>query len=235
MRKETEVILSDNFNAEEIKMLKIFSKITETQYQNKLEHDVIWKYDQSLSGLGGYAFPLDPKMNPCNEYKEYRNVFRSLQYARCDMYNSLRGRFVINDSGLHVETLIKLINDKYSIISFFNNRKNLGVNLSNIEKKKIVSDELSEKIRNLINIYNISKHDTDEKANITFDIVDGIVFYFACRKIGNELLEILNHYSVGKYYNINDIDDWKMLGYTGDTCEKNEVGRPMMDLTEIDL
>lgn len=214
MRKESEILLNENFDIHEIKKLAKFYDIVKNDYQDKTKHSKIWEYDQSLGGLGGYVFPLDPKMNPCNEYKEYRNVFRSLQYARCDMYNNVRGRVIINDSGLHIETLIKLINDKHSIIPFLNNRKNLGVNLTSIEKNNIISPDLARKIRNLINIYNLSKHDTDSTESNTFDTADGVIFYFACRKIGNELLKVLNHYSVGKYYNIND---WKELGYTGDT------------------
>lgn len=235
MRNETKTILDNNFNEEEKELLSKFADIISSGYKNRNLQIIIWEYDQSISGLGGYAFPLEATMNPCNEFGKYRNVFRSLQYARCDMYNCARGRTIINDSGLHIETLIKLINDKNSLIPYINNRRNLGSNLANIEQKKIISKELSDKIRNLLDVYNFAKHDTDESNNVTFSSMDSIIFYFTCRKLGNSLLKILKHPTVNKYYNINYIDNWEQLGYTGNIWSKTEKGLPMMDFTEIIL
>lgn len=38
----------------------------------------------------------------------------------------------------------------------------------------------------------------------TFDSEDAIVFYFEVRKIGNELLKIINHSTCNKTYEINE-------------------------------
>lgn len=183
MRKETEIILKDNFNYQEIILLNELANIYRSKIRNTIYHEKIWKYDQSLKGLGGYACPLNVIVNPFNQFNEYRNVFRSLQYARSDMYIGSRARFVITDSGLHIESLIKILVSKNSKLKFIKNTRMLGKNISFLSDKNIL--------------------DTDHKNNITFDYDDGIIFYFACRKIGNELLKILDHHTYNKSYKIS--------------------------------
>ena len=63
----------------------------------------------------------------------------------------------------------------------------------------------------ILDVYNMAKHDTDEHNNITFSMRDGIIFYFACRKIGNELLNYLGHFSCNKKYKINEIMEYKEI------------------------
>ena len=55
MRKETEIILKDNFNYQEIILLNELANIYRSKIRNTIYHEKIWKYDQSLKGLGGYA------------------------------------------------------------------------------------------------------------------------------------------------------------------------------------
>ena len=106
------IIFNNNFTDEEQKKLIEFGNILndDNSYKNKSMQRKIWEYDQKLCGLGGYASPLNPTMNPFNEMKEYRNVFRSLQYGRCDIFYLMRGRHIICDIGLHIETLVKNYN-----------------------------------------------------------------------------------------------------------------------------
>ena len=203
MRKETEIILKDNFNYQEIILLNELANIYRSKIRNTIYHEKIWKYDQSLKGLGGYACPLNVIVNPFNQFNEYRNVFRSLQYARSDMYIGSRARFVITDSGLHIESLIKILVSKNSKLKFIKNTRMLGKNISFLSDKNILEYKLCYKIKHLTNLYNLAKHDTDHKNNITFDYDDGIIFDFAGRKIGNELLKILDHHTYNKSYKIS--------------------------------
>lgn len=202
MRKETEIILKDNFNPQEIILLNELADIYRTKIRDTIYHEKIWKYDQSLKGFGGYACPLDVKINPFNNLDEYRNVFRSIQYARNNMFIGSRPRFVITDSGLHIESLIKILVSKNSKITFIKNRQMLGKNIIFLFNKDILNETIYNKIKHLISLYNLAKHDTDSKNNITFDYDDGVIFYFACRKIGNELLKIINHKSSNKTFEI---------------------------------
>ena len=68
----------------------------------------IWKYDQKIGGIGGYATPLNRIKNPFNKYESFRNVYRSLQYARSNMFIGIRLRYIIWDTGLYIESLIKI-------------------------------------------------------------------------------------------------------------------------------
>lgn len=86
MRAETRTIVNNFCDKEHRKLFSKFAKIIEKDYQNKETKIEIWKYDQSIGGLGGYAAPLNPTANPFNSWGDYRNVFRSLQYARSDMF-----------------------------------------------------------------------------------------------------------------------------------------------------
>lgn len=235
MRKETKDILEENFNDEERKLIIGFEKICKNSYMDINKQNIIWKYDQSLNGLGGYAAPLNPVMNPFNTWKNYRNVFRSLQYGRSDMFYGMRGRHIICDTGLHIETIIKILVSKNSVISFIKNKQLLGKNIEYLREKNTLDEQLYNKLKELIKIYNLAKHDTDEDNDITFDMTDGIVFYFTCRKLGNKLLNILNHFTCHKKYNINYLIDWEELHAVDENGVFISSGiYEILDLTEIE-
>ena len=61
-----------------------------------------------------------------------------------------------------------------------------------------------ERLNDLKKVLNYAKHDTDPNEQNTFDSEDAIVFYFEVRKIGNELLKIINHSTCNKTYEINE-------------------------------
>ena len=107
MRAETRIIVNNYYTKEEIMLFKKFAKIIDKEYMNKEKQREIWEFDQKIGGFGGYAAPLNPTVNPFNRLGDYRNVFRSLQYARSDMYYCNRARHIIIDAALHVETLVR--------------------------------------------------------------------------------------------------------------------------------
>lgn len=204
MRAETRIIINNYYDGTDKKLFESFSKIIENDYKNKETQGKIWKQDQTIGGLGGYATPLNPTINPFNSWCDYRNVFRSLQYARCDMFLCCRPRHIIIDTALHIETLVKLVvsNKKYN--KFIYNRRELGKNISQIRDKNIIDNDLYERLNYLRKLLNYANHDTDPINDSSFDYEDAIVFYIESRIIGNKLLKILNHETCDKKYKINE-------------------------------
>ncbi len=204
MRAVSRSILNESFNRNDKTLFKTFSNIIENSKEDINAHRVIWKYDQKIGGYGGYAAPLNPTINPFNHLGNYRNVFRSLQYARCDMFFCTRPRTIILDASLHVECLVKLVLSKYKIFSFIHNRREFGKNIEQLYKDRIIDEAMFYRLDNVREIMNLAKHDTDPKQEITFEYMDAIIFYFEIRKIGLELLQMLNRPSCNKSYAINE-------------------------------
>ena len=204
MRAETRIIVNSYYDKKYKGIFTKFAKIIEKDYQNKETQREIWKYDQSIGGLGGYAAPLNPTANPFNSWGDYRNVFRSLQYARSDMFYCTRPRHIIIDTALHIETLVKLVVSNNKIMKFIYNHRELGKNISQLYKESIIDDALYERLDYLRRILNYAKHDTDPNRDNTFDYEDAIIFYFEWRYVGNELLKLLKHDTFGKTYEIKE-------------------------------
>lgn len=204
MRAETRTIVNNYYTKEEIMLFKKFAKIIDKEYMNKEKQRLIWEFDQKIGGFGGYAAPLNPTVNPFNRLGDYRNVFRSLQYARSDMYYCNRARHIIIDAALHVETLVKLTLSKNKIIKFIYNKREFGKNIEQLYNERIIDDNLYDRLNYLRKLLNYAKHDTDPNRDNTFDSEDAIIFYFETRIIGNELLKILNHPTCSIIYDIDD-------------------------------
>lgn len=203
MRKETKNIITNSFSEEDEERFKQFASIIENNREGASKHEKIWKYDQSLGGYGGYAAPLSPVINPFNHFGDYRNVFRSLQYGRSDMFIKARPRHIIVDTAVHIETLVKLILSGGKRIGFWYSRRELGKNIEDLHKKLIVNNKLYERLIRLKKVLNLAKHDTDPDNSVTFDYDDAVVFYFETRKIGNELMKILDMPEAYRDYEIN--------------------------------
>lgn len=204
MRAETRTIINSYYNKEEIILFNKFAKIIERCYQDKERQREIWEYDKKIGGFGGYAAPLNPTINPFNSLGDYRNVFRSLQYARSDMFYCNRARHIIIDAALHVETLVKITLSKNKLIKFVYNKREFGRNIEQLYIEGIIDDNLYERLNDLRKLLNYAKHDTDPNRDNTFDSKDAIIFYFETRIIGNELLKILKHPTCGIIYDINE-------------------------------
>lgn len=204
MYESGRVILNNSFSENDKQEFMKFSKIIQNKYMDKNAQREIWEYDQKLGGYGGYTAPLNPNINPFNRLGNYRNVFRSLQYARSDMYYCNRARHIIIDAALHVETLVKIILSKHKLLKFIYNRRELGKNIEQLYKENIISSEIYERLIDLKKVLNYAKHDTDPKEKNTFDSEDAIIFYFEVRKIGNELLKIIKHPTCDRMYEINE-------------------------------
>ncbi len=204
MRAETRTIVNSYYNDTDKNLFERFAKIIEKDYQNKETQRKIWEYDQKLGGLGGYATPLNPTVNPFNSWSDYRNVFRSLQYARCDMFYCTRPRHIILDAALHIETLVKLVVSNKKFLKFIYNHRELGKNIFHLYEQNIIDENIYVRLNYLRKILNYAKHDTDPNKDNTFDYEDAIIFYFESRNVGNELLKLLNHSTYKKLYEIKD-------------------------------
>lgn len=204
MRAETRTIVNSYYNDTDKNLFERFAKIIEKDYQNKETQRKIWEYDQKLGGLGGYAAPLNPTVNPFNSWGDYRNVFRSLQYARCDMFYCTRPRLIILDAALHIETLVKLVVSNKKFLKFIYNHRELGKNIFHLYEQNIIDENIYVRLNYLRKILNYAKHDTDPNKDNTFDYEDAIIFYFESRNVGNELLKLLNHSTYKKLYEIKD-------------------------------
>ena len=204
MRKLTRNILDDNYTEDDVSLFKEFAVIIDNNYKDNEAHRSIWEYDKKIGGCGGYAAPLNPTVNPFNRLGDYRNVFRSLQYARCDMFICCRPRNIITDSALHVETLVKLLLSTNFIYKYISNKRELGKNIQDLYIRNIISKTMFERLDNYRKILNLAKHDTDPNEENTFDYEDAVVFYFETRNIGNELLKLLKHPSLHKEYDIDE-------------------------------
>ena len=203
MRFESRTIVNNYYTEEDIMLFKRFAKVINNDYMDNEKQRIIWEFDQKIGGLGGYVAPLNPTINPFNKLGDYRNVFRSLQYARSDMYYCTRPRHIIIDAALHVETLVKLVLSKNKFIKFIYNKREFGKNIEQMYKEGIINDDLYDRLSDLRKLLNYAKHDTDPNRDNTFDAEDAIIFYFETRIIGNELLKILNHPTCGIIYEIN--------------------------------
>lgn len=193
-------LLMELFSKEERKKIRSFATRI-TSKDSKLVYDEMWQYDQSLGGLGGFAMPSDPVVNPFNTWGKDRNLFRSIQYAKASLVlNPGYPRGVIVDVGRSLEITAKYIVDHRSILSRLSNKEMLGKNLQRLYKDNVIDEDLYESCRHLADLTNIAKHEISDEMDRTFDVIDGIVAYFAMRKIHNKLLAIIDHRSVQQEY-----------------------------------
>ena len=174
----------------------------------------LWKFDQTLGGIGGYCQGCDPaKSNPF-QGAEIRNVYRSLQYVRSDFdicnINDV-ARYTIENCGHHLEEVIKLYLKKNRKIQWLKTlRYPLGQLLIYVTDKKIFTDKVIRQLKAFVVIYNISKHEilSNDELDRTFHADDAVICYFACRIVGKEILLELDTERAKNTYEI----DWNNYG-----------------------
>ena len=102
----------------------------------------LWKFDQSLGGIGGYCQGCDPANSNPFQGSIYRNVYRCFQYVRADidiLDLNYTARDIIENCGHHFEEAIKIYLHFYKKIEFFKVRKYpLGKLLNYISDKNIL-------------------------------------------------------------------------------------------------
>ncbi|MCT4508968.1 MAG: hypothetical protein N4A48_09445 [Tepidibacter sp.] len=169
----------------------------------------LWEMDKEIGGIGGYCMPCDPIKNPFPG-GEYRTLFRPLQYARSEIDITgvyLHSKYVILNSGLHLEAVVRLALRKYKFlgrIRYMNST--LGNATKSLSKVEDIPTELINHLFKFVKIYNKSKHEVNqnEGRKRLFMPSDAIVGYLAARIIGYRLLQLIEHDSVRVEYRIDE-------------------------------
>ena len=93
--------------------------------------------------------------------------------------------------------------NKLSLIKVY--KYPLGKLLQYVIDKKIFKEDIINKLKLFIDLYNISKHEilSDEKLDRTFHADDAIICYSACRIVGKEILLIIDNEREKETYEIN--------------------------------
>lgn len=196
------------FNEEQKNKINLIIGEIESQGSN-YKTNKLWEFDQTLGGIGGYCQGCDPARANHFQGTEFRNVYRCLQYVRSNidiLDINFTARYVIQDCGHHFEEAIKLYlkkTNKLSLIKVY--KYPLGKLLQYVIDKKIFKEDIINKLKLFIDLYNISKHEilSDEKLGRTFHADDAIICYFACRIVGKEILLIIDNEREKETYEIN--------------------------------
>ena len=178
---------------------KQFDKVNSIIKQIKNEKEEykttdLWTFDQTIGGIGGYCQGCDPVTSNPFQGTEFRNVYRCLQYVRSDidiLNINYTARYIIENCGYYLEEAIKLYFSKKGKINWLRIRKYpLGKLLKYIKNTKVFEEKIIEQLELFVDIYNISKHEilSDDELTRTFGADDAIIYYFACRIVGKEIL-----------------------------------------------
>ncbi|WHH58262.1 hypothetical protein [Petroclostridium sp. X23] len=192
------------------------------QHPRNYSTQAIWVFDSEIGGIGAYCMPANPVYNPFPGGIN-RSLFRPLQYARSeiDIQNiHLSARYVIQYSGMHLESLMRLILSNTSFLGhmrFYNST--FGKAVHKINQRKLLPKEIIDALYKFIPIYNISKHEinhSNERERL-FDPADALISYFAARIIGYRIILLLPPDSVPL------VPSNKLLNYTEQTNNKGAL------------
>lgn len=201
MRKEINELWKFFSDEEVVTIKKIINEI-----KNNTDYKTInfWEFDQHIGGIGGYCQGVDLSKFDCFRGMDCRNAYRSLQYARFkfDQTNANDlAREIIMDAGRHLEYSIKLLAKKSKILGTIRyDRKALG----ELVRSNILEKELNAKVEKFVHSYNIAKHEieSNEELDRTFNADDAILYYFASRVVGKEIMSIIDEENEKEIYEI---------------------------------
>ena len=159
--------------------------------------DFFWKLDSSIGGIGGYCIEFNTTFNPFPAGLN-RDLFRPLQYAWADIevgkdiYS--HARHAVQDSGLHLEWVVKYVawktSNRIGRANLSIKKMTLGQGIKILEERKVLSFNLIRPLYIFLKLYNKSKHDVnqDEERERLFSPADALISYISVRIIGRELL-----------------------------------------------
>lgn len=208
MLKQTQK-LKEVFSDEQINMVNNIIEEIEKEGQ---EYKTIrlWKFDQTIGGIGGYCQGCNPARSNPFQGTEFRNAYRCLQYIRSDidiLDVNYTARNIIENCGHHFEEAIKIYLKKNKKISWIKvSRYPLGKLLNYIVDKNIFEEKITKELNLFVDLYNISKHVilSNDEIDRTFHADDAIICYFACRIVGKKILLIIDKETEQETYEI----DW---------------------------
>lgn len=174
----------------------------------------LWKFDQTIGGIGGYCQGCNPARSNPFQGTELRSVYRCLQYIRSDidiLDVNYTARDIIENCGHHFEESIKIYLKKNNKISWIKvSRYPLGKLLNYIVNKNIFEENITNELKLFVDLYNISKHVilSNDELDRTFHADDAIICYFACRIVGKKILLMIDEKTEKETYEI----DWEKYG-----------------------
>ncbi len=205
--------LKSLFNEEQINTINSIIEQIEKGGQEYKTID-LWKFDQTIGGIGGYCQGCNPARSNSFQGTEFRNAYRCLQYIRSNidiLDVNYTARYIIEDCGHHFEEAIKIyLRKNHKIIWIKTNRYPLGKLLNYIVNKDIFEESITNELNLFVDIYNISKHVilSDDELDRTFHADDAIICYFACRIVGRRILLKIDKEREEGIYEI----DWNKYG-----------------------
>lgn len=212
MLKQTEK-LYEIFDENQIIIINSIIEKIQEEGENYKAID-LWKFDQTIGGIGGYCQGCDPaKSNPF-QGTEFRNAYRCLQYIRSyiDILDiNYTAREIIENCGHHFEEAIKIYLKKSNKINWIKvSRYPLGKLLNYIVDKNIFEEIIIKELKLFVDLYNISKHEilSNDELDRTFHADDAIICYFACRIVGKKILLKTDQDRENETYEI----DWNNYG-----------------------
>lgn len=174
----------------------------------------LWKFDQSIGGIGGYCQGCDPANSNHFQGTEFRNAYRCLQYIRADidiLDVNYTARDIIENCGHHFEEAIKIYLKRNKKMNWLKaSRYPLGRLLNYIIDKSLLEENIVEQLKLFVDLYNISKHEilSNDEVNRTFHADDALICYFACRIVGKNILLKIDSQREKETYEIN----WEKYG-----------------------
>lgn len=207
---ESVIIFNKVFNDSQKKAVKEIIKdiyMSEEYYSTKR----FWEFDQSIGSIGGYCMGCHPGHSNPFQGTDDRPLFRPLQYSRSEIdLNNIydNSRNIIRNSGLHLEGVLKYFLYKNKFLgSFRYSRKTLGEAISILQNTLEFEPKNINELKLILPLYNDAKHDVFSRGNRTrlFTPEDAIIYYFATRIIGKNVLILARHPLAKNTYEI----DWR--------------------------
>jgi hypothetical protein len=168
-----------------------------------------WIAGQKIGGIGAYAMPPDPVVNPFPGGIE-RSLYRLLQYARsdidiCDI--RMHARYIVQNCGMHLEVVCRLVLRTYKVfgdLRFHN--ITLGKAILLIKGLNIMDIKIIVALDNFVKIYNLSKHEInqDESRERLFNAYEAITAYYSARVLGVHLLRKISYPNSNNFFEISN-------------------------------
>ncbi|MDD4781132.1 MAG: hypothetical protein PHT02_11115 [Tissierellia bacterium] len=203
------IYLFKNILDEDIqKCIEIFI-LSVIEMKENYKTDNLWIADQKIGGIGAYAMPPNPVINPFPVGIE-RSLYRPLQYARadiniCDIRTT--ARYIIQSCGIHLECVCRLVLSTYKTSSNLRyHNTTLGKAIQLIKGLNAIESNNIVALEGFVKIYNLSKHEInqDENRERLFNAYEAIATYYSARILGVHLLRKINYPKSSDTFEINN-------------------------------
>ncbi len=168
------------------------------EMKENYQTDNLWIIDQKIGGIGAYAMPPNPVINPFPGGVE-RSLYRPLQYARADIDICdirIHARYIIQNCGMHLECVCRLVLSTYKVLRDLRfHNTTLGKAIQLIKGLNIIDSDIIVALDRFVKIYNLSKHgvNQDENRERLFNACEAITAYYSARVLGVHLLRKINY------------------------------------------